>query len=521
MLAALCTAAMLAGCGLLPKAADQTQAGPSGGPTPSPSPTTSTSPPPTSPSPTSPTLAGDGLGQYYEQPVQWTECQQVFECARILVPLDYDEPDGETIELAVIKRPADDPASRVGSLIVNPGGPGGSGVEYAQNATSVFGEPLLDHFDIVGFDPRGVGESTPIDCVGDEELDQFIAADPDPDTSAEADTALRLLRDFTAGCEESSGALLAHVSTPEAARDVDVLRALIGDEKINYYGASYGTFLGATYAELFPDRVGRMVLDGAIDPTLTPRESALGQAEGFQTALRAYVEDCVQQPDCPVGTDVEAGLERINDFFEQVDRQPISGDGERELTEGYAVVGVWLPLYVEDYWPLLSRALSAAFDGDGALLLQLADYYTDRGPSGFTGNVIEANYAVNCLDRPESASIAEIQRSIPAYERASSVFGSMAAWFSLGCSNWPVKADHPMPQIDAAGADPILVVGTTRDPATPYKGAIALANQLESGVLLSRDGDGHTAYMAGNPCIDETIEAYLVDGVVPPDGKQC
>lgn len=498
-------------------------ADPGAQPSPTATTATKTTPPAT---PTQPPAAGlaprdPALKPYYSQQVSWQECKQIFECAEVEVPLDYREPQGETLTLSIIKHAANDAESRVGSLLVNPGGPGGSGVQYVENSSSVFGERLLDSFDIVGFDPRGVGASTPVDCLSDSELDAFIASDPDPDSAAEVSTTLALLRDFTAGCQRSSGDLLGHVSTVEAARDMDVLRALVGEQQINYFGASYGTYLGATYAELFPKRVGRMVLDGAVDPSMGPEQMSLVQAGGFQTALRAYVTDCVAQTDCPLGTDVDAGLARITDFFDQLDAAPIAGDGQRQLTQGYAVIGVWLPLYVKTYWPILTNALTAAFEGEGAQLLQLADYYTSRGATGFTDNSNEAIYAVNCLDHPQQVSVADVERSIPRFEQASPVFGRLFAWGALACSQWPVRASEPQPVIDAAGAEPILVVGTTRDPATPYAWAVALADQLASGVLLTRDGDGHTAYHVGSACIDEAVESYLVEGAVPPDGKKC
>ena len=461
------------------------------------------------------------LRRYYLQVVRWRDCQQVFLCARVRVPLDYADPKGQTITLSVIKRPADDTDQRVGSLLVNPGGPGASGVRYVEGARSAFGRPLLERFDIVGFDPRGVGASTPVDCVPDAQLDTLIASDPDPDTTAEVKTSLRLLRRFGEGCRRRSGDLLAHVSTVEVARDMDILRALAGDRRLNYLGASYGTYLGAVYAELFPRRVGRMVLDGAVDPSVGSQQRNLVQAASFQKALRAYVADCVQRSGCPLGTDVDAGLDRISAFFDQLDAQPISGDGRRELSEGYAVLGVWLALYVKSYWPILTNALTAAFQGDGAQLLRLADYYTRREATGFPDNSNEVIYAVNCLDRPGRATLGSVERSVPRFEKASPVFGRIFAYGSLACVDWPAKAAEPAPRINAAGAAPILVVGTTRDPATPHEWAVALARQLQSGVLLSRRGDGHTGYLMGNACIDDTVESYLVDGTVPPDAKIC
>jgi pimeloyl-ACP methyl ester carboxylesterase len=518
-LALFSAALVLAACGLLPKAADQLGGHPPRGRASSPGSATSPQPGASAASPTLPNQVG--LAKYYHQHVDWQPCNSGFQCARIAVPLDYAKPNGAAISLAIVKRPAGDPSQRIGSLLVNPGGPGASGIQYAEAATSIFSQGLLDHFDIVGFDPRGVGQSSPIHCISNARLDQLIAYDPDPQTPAEVQRSIALLRQFAAGCQRRSGALLAHVSTPEAARDMDILRALVGDPKLDYFGASYGTYLGATYAQLFPKRVGRMVLDGAVDPALSPEQMSLVQAKGFQTALRSYVSYCVRQPDCPVGTSVTGALNRIAAFLDQVDRHPLPGDGQRQLTEGYAVLGIALPLYVRSYWPLLTSALRAGLAGDGSALLRLADAYTSRGPNGFTDNSNEVIYAVNCLDHPDRMSVAAIERSIPRFDRASSVFGSIFAWGALACAHWPVHAEQPVPKISAPGAPPILVIGTTRDPATPYQEAVALARELKSGVLLTRNGDGHTAYMSGNTCIDSTVDAYLISGTVPPNGKRC
>jgi pimeloyl-ACP methyl ester carboxylesterase len=511
-------ALLIAGCSIVdPPGDDQPIADPTSSTPPSgrPSEPTLTTTPNTEP------LSGQGISKYYNQKVDWADCGSGFLCATILVPLDYAKPDGQSITLSVVKRPADDQDAREGSLLVNPGGPGGSGVSYAEHADSVFDQTLLDHFDIIGFDPRGVGESTPIDCLDDAGLDRLLAADPDPDTPAEVTANTDLLRNFGQQCLKHSGALLGHVSTVEAAKDMDILRALVGDRQINYFGASYGTYLGATYANLFPTRVGRMVLDGAVDPALEPHQAGLTQAKGFQTALDAYVDDCIGQPHCPLGGDREAALQKISELLDQLDQHPLPTDDVRRLTEGLGYLGIILPLYVKDYWPVLTQGLTQAFDGNGSVLLALADAYANRGPDGYKDNSDEVIYAVNCLDHPETISVAQVRRSIPAYERAASVFGRVFAWSEYGCSQWPIKPTTPVAPIHAKGAAPIVVVGTTRDPATPYREAVALASQLDSGVLLSRDGDGHTAYGMGNSCIDNTIDTYLVDGAVPPDGKRC
>ncbi len=459
------------------------------------------------------------LGEFYRQKVSWKDCGGN-RCARIRVPLDYDKPQGRSITLSVLKVPALAKSQRVGSLIVNPGGPGGSGVDYASNASSYFGSELRQAFDIVGFDPRGVGRSTPVQCLPDSRLDAFIASDPDPDTAAEVRRANRLLAEFGAGCVEESGKLASHVSTVEAARDIDILRAVVGDDRLSYFGASYGTFLGATYAELFPKRVGRMVLDGALDPSVSSLELNLVQARGFETALRAYVGACVDQGDCFLGGSVDEGVTRIRELLDDVERQPLPAGG-RPLQAGNAVLGIWMPLYNQDYWPILDAALKAAIDGDGSTLLSLSDAYVSRGPNGYVDNSLEALYAVNCLDHDDAIPASEVSTYLPRFEEASPTFGAIFAYSLSSCEQWPISTGRVPEEINAVGAAPILVIGTTRDPATPLEWAEALADQLESGVLIRRDGDGHTGYNAGNSCVDSAVESYLVSGKVPKRTLDC
>lgn len=486
------------------------------------------SPTPRGPAPTTTPKPGatrpptPALEPFYSQTLDWSRCEDDFECATLTVPLDYHHPGGDTIELALLKVPAGDPGARIGSLVVNPGGPGAPGTSYAASASRVFRKTLRDHFDIVGFDPRGVGGSEPVDCLTDEQLDAYLASDPDPDTPDEVDAFAAQVEEFGAGCRQRSGALAAHVSTIEAARDMDVLRAALGESTLTYYGASYGTKLGATYADLFPEKSGRLVLDGAVDPALGSVASARSQARGFETALRAYVTNCVETTDsCFLGSSVDEGLARIRQFLDDVDAAPLPTSSDRELTEGLAVYGIVLPLYDRDYWYLLSQGLKSAFGGDGTTLLLLADAYASRGRDGFTDNLIEANYDINCLDTPDARTPAQVEALLPSFEQAAPTFGSSSAWSLTGCSGFTARAADKPRQPRAAGAPPIVVVGTTRDPATPYQQAVALARELESGVLVSRDGDGHTGYNSGNECVDEAVEGYLVDGTVPEDGLSC
>lgn len=468
----------------------------------------------------------DSLAPFYDQELAWEACppgdyeDDAAECTTLTVPVDYAEAGGDTIDLALLRLPAEGEA--VGSLVVNPGGPGARGTSYAAAAGRILGGDLLANLDVVGFDPRGVGRSAPVDCLTDAELDAFTEADPSPDDPTEAAAYASAQEDFFAGCAARTGDLLGHVSTVEAARDMDVLRAALGDPRLVYLGASYGTDLGATYAELFPERVGRMVLDAGVDPSLGAVDEAIGQAGGFETALRSYVGNCTENiSGCYLGDDLQGGLDTISDLLDRVQEEPLPTTGDRELSGGLAFYGLVFPLYSEDLWPLLDQALRAALDGDGTALATLADLYLSRTDGSYADNSAEAIYAVRCLDDPTSVPVEDVPDLVPAFEEASPTFGETFAWGMVGCQGVTVEAAEPRPEIDAAGAAPIMVVGTTRDPATPYEWSVALAEQLESGVLVTRDGDGHTGYGQGDACVDAAVEDYLLDGTAPEEDLRC
>ncbi len=490
-------------------------------------PTTTAAPAPSGPAAS--TAVPAALTRFYAQRPAWTRCPDDedesavagAECTTIEVPLDYAAPAAGTIRLALDRVPATDRANRAGSLLVNPGGPGGSGLDYAKAADRILGAKVRARYDVVGFDPRGVGQSTPVKCLTDSQLDTFIGTDPDPESPTEIAESEQQAQQLADGCRAESARLLPHVGTPDAARDMDVIRAVVGDPKLTYLGKSYGTYLGAVYAGLFPSRVGRLVLDGAIDPSLTSDQLDLGQAAGFQTAVEAFLADCVRQGDCPLGDTVAQAQSRLAELLDEVQREPLPTGTERELTGGQAFLGVVAPLYDREAWPTLRSALAELVQGRGDTLLAIADLYSDRGPDGYTSNANEAIYAVNCLDRPDDDTVAQVRAQLPAFQRASPVFGAALAWSSLPCGDWPVKSGTRPGPIAAAGAPPILVVGTTRDPATPYAWSQSLARQLTSGVLLTREGDGHTAYFMGNECIDTKVEAYLLNGTPPADETRC
>ncbi len=465
------------------------------------------------------------LTSFYEQRPVWEPCG-ADQCTTVEVPLDYTQPELETISLHVVRRPADDQGDKVGSMLVNPGGPGAAGSSVASNARGYFGSALLRHFDIVGFDPRGTGRSAPVDCLSDTDLDDYLAVDAEPSTRSESRAFVQEVRELASGCQRLSGRLASHISTKEAARDMDVLRAVLDERVISYFGFSYGTELGATYAELFPERVGRFVLDGGVDPTLSVRDATLTQARGFETALRAYVANCLDVTDsCFLGDSVDEGVQRIRDFIDELDSRPLDTSSDRRpLTQALGITGIITPLYSREAWVALSQALRAAFDGDGSALLFFADQYSGRESDGsYDSNLMEAFPAISCLDDPSGVAPAQVPAEYPAFEEASPTFGRAFAWSLITCRDWPTARglDREPLVIDAAGAPPIVVVGTTRDPATPLEESQALAAQLESGVLVTRDGDGHTGYFSGNDCVDEAVESYLIEGQVPQDGLIC
>jgi len=472
-------------------------------------------------SPADTTGVPDQLSNYYRQTIGWTDCGNGFQCGSINVPLDYSQPNGTTIRISVVRKPATDTAHRIGSLLLNPGGPGGSGIDYARSAR-VVSPAIAARFDLVGFDPRGVGQSTGVHCLNDTQMDAFLNVPPDPSTDAERAGEVNQAKFFAAQCEKNSAALLPFVGTVNAARDMDVLRGVLGDDKLYYLGKSYGTYLGATYADEFPQRVGRLVLDGAIDPSLPAEQLNLTQATAFDAALRQFAADCATHGDCPLGTHAEAAVTKLKTWVDGLDATPITGDATRKLTESLAITGIAVAMYDQSWWPDLRAALTKAFAGDGSTLLSMADIYNNRVGGHYQSNEAEANFAINCVDHPgEAGSPAQVEQKLPTYEKAAPFFGQMVAWSALPCAYWAAQPDTTPHKVTAKGAAPILVVGTTRDPATPYAWAQGLADQFDSGNLLTMNGDGHTAYLRGSTCINSAVDAYLLSGTVPKAGTVC
>ncbi|MBF0686170.1 MAG: alpha/beta fold hydrolase [Cellulomonas sp.] len=461
------------------------------------------------------------LARFYDQVLEWTTCGDE-QCADATVPLDWEDPGGETITIALRRAPASS-GSPVGSLLVNPGGPGRSAIDTIGFFRQIVSRDVLAAYDLVAFDPRGVQHSSPVTCVDPAGLDELTAWVPDWSTDAGIAEAIARNGEFGEACLDRTGPLLGHVDTRSAARDMDVLRASLGDEALTFLGFSYGTELGATYAALFPERVGRFVLDGALDPTLDSGQVAAGQAAGFESALRAYVTDCQAAAACPLDGDVDDGLAQIARMFDRVRANPLPTGTDRELTSSLAFSGVAAALYAQSSWPLLTQALTKAIDaGDGSVLLQLADSYYGRAADGtYASNQNEAFSAILCLDDRPSSDPDDMRADAAAVAAVAPTVGQFFSYGGASCAQWPVPAVGSLDSYAAEGAAPILVVGTTNDPATPYAWAQSLSELLSSAVLLTYEGEGHTAYGRSNRCVKDAVDTYLLTGQPPADGTTC
>jgi len=460
------------------------------------------------------------LADFYDQQLDWKKCD-AGQCSTLTVPLDYDDPSGKTIELALARHEAD--GTPIGSLLINPGGPGASGVDFLQSFLGEATSTLKKSFDLVGFDPRGIQRSSPIECVDAQEMDRITALDPDTSTDAGLQDMIDESAKFSNACLDRSGPVFGHVDTISAAKDLDVMRAVLGDDVLHYLGFSYGTKLGATYAALFPDRAGRLVLDGALDPTLTEGAIESGQAAGFEGALRAYVADCLKGSSCPLTGSVDNGMQQIRALLDRAKTSPLDTGTDRELTQALAFSGIAVTLYSQSFWSALTQGLTAAIrQGDGSILLSFSDVYYDRAEDGtYSTNSTEAFRAVNCLDDRSSTDVDDMRAQAAEITKVAPTVGSFFSYGGTSCGDWSVPEVGSLDDYSAQGAPPILVVGTTNDPATPYKWAQSLATTLSSGVLLTYEGEGHTAYRAENTCIAKVVDAYLVDGTVPDDGTRC
>ena len=463
-------------------------------------------------------------------PVEWGECETSddydvagWECGTVEVPLDYADPSGRTITIALTRAPATDDATRIGSLFVNPGGPGGSGIETVHYLVDELPENVKARFDIVGFDPRGVGASTAVDCVDDKAKDAEADLDPTPDTPAEVTALANRLAESSKACAAAQGDLLPYLGTVNAARDLDRLREAVGDEGLTYLGFSYGTTLGATYAGLFADKARALVLDGATDPASgmsTEGEQSTGWYgdQDFDGAFSRFAEACQAATECAAQPGAETLLEQVRTNVEKapIPAAAVESEDGRKLTSGLLETGVASGLYDAASWPFLAVALKDAAAGDGSVMIRLADNLNRRGPDGEWDNLFDAFRAVACADFPARPTTAEVKAEL-----------TKAAGEELpadvpnpSCTGWPETAEA-LPAVKPVGtATPVLVIGTRGDPATPYDNAPAMVDRLQDAALLTWEGDGHTAFPKTD-CINAAVTGYLIDLEVPEDGASC
>lgn len=473
------------------------------------------------------------LATYYTQDLSWGECDysrqdqdaaENLDCARVSVPVDYTNPGaGDTfVEVARLSSAEGDPR---GTLFLNPGGPGGSGVDMMLSASFFASAPVRDNYDIVGFDPRGVDRSDGIECLTDREMDEWRAEPAFEPGTETVDDMRATYAEIGAKCHEKSSPVVAHMDTQSVAKDLDVMRAVFDQPATHYLGFSYGTEIGATYAHLFPQRTGRFVLDGGVDPTMDERAVTLDQAKGFEDNLRHWVQDCQASNNrCAVGTDdVAAGMKRVQDLLAEVSEEDITVSDGRRITAVNALEGILVPLYSTASYPQLNSALEKAFDGDFDELMGYSDSNHGRNSSGeYTSNVSEAFTAVSCLDTvSRNVSDQDMARAAQTMAQEAPTFGPYLSYGDAACQGWP---DEPVEPLDSYTADTdqtLLVVGTTHDPATPYAWSESLADKLGNARLLTNDGWGHTAYVSGDSCIKDAVDNYLVSGTVPEQGATC
>jgi pimeloyl-ACP methyl ester carboxylesterase len=462
------------------------------------------------------------LSQYQTQELKWRDCYGNYQCSSLLVPIDYADLSVGAFSLALLRYQALDQDRRIGSLVVNPGGPGSSGVDYAYSAEYIVSPEILERFDIVGFDPRGVGESAAIKCLNDAETDASFAADPKPDDEAEFALFISDARDYFAKCSENTENL-TNYSTLNSARDLEILRSALGDEQLNFLGKSYGTYLGTLYAELFPESVGRFVLDGAVDPNSNNREAVLGQAIGFESALNAFISNCLNSSSCALTGDLQSARNQVIDLLTNTAITPLESKSGREVTEGLVLLGIASALYdSESGWPVLRDAFKEATLGSGTSFLTLADQYAGRQENGkYLSNENDALQVISCLDQNELETVSTFKKGVAEFAKRAPIFGPYLAYAGLACRYFPNLSSVEQIEIKSLKTKPILIVGTTRDPATPYKWAQSLAKIFEGSILITLDGDGHAGHGRGSTCVDSAVDRYLLTGATPKSELFC
>ena len=453
------------------------------------------------------------LNKYQHQSLRWNSCYDSFQCTTLRVPVDYENIDSRFFTLQVLRHLASDQRNRIGSLVVNPGGPGGSGFDYAYNAETIVSTQILAKYDIVGFDPRGVNGSEPIRCLTDKEEDEFLSKDGRATNPAQVAELVAISKDFAQKCATAAGSKLGHYSTLEGAKDMELLRLALGEKKLDYLGKSYGTYLGTLYAALYPENIGRMVLDGALDPTLSLPEQNKVQATGFDLALKDFI-----------AKEKVFTASEIQNLINRSELRPLITTQNRKLTQALLITALAASLYDnKDGWPRLSKALTQAIrQANPQQLLDIADEYNRRDNFGkFIDNQNDISIMITCADWPITDSLATMTQDAKSYAKKAPVFGPFLAFAGLPCKYWKAQPQVPKVNLTNIKTPPILIIGVTRDPATPYQWAVALAKQIPNSTLLTYDGEGHTGHGRGSSCIDSKVDTFFLTGKPPISAQVC
>ncbi|CAN5465780.1 alpha/beta hydrolase [soil metagenome] len=464
------------------------------------------------------------VAPYYHQTLTWKDCGKRQQCATATAPMDWDNPSKATdVSLALTRASAT--GSRLGSLFVNPGGPGASGYDLVHDDLDFAASKTLQkRYDVIGWDPRGVGRSTPVTCYDDKKLDEFIygvAKNPVNSPSWVAEVTGQA-KDFAASCLTNTGPALEFVDTQSTVHDLDMLRAVVGDKKLNYLGYSYGSDIGMYYTDRFAQKVGHVVLDGSTDSTLSIFDINLTQSTGFEDSLKAYLADCPSTKNCPFPGSVDDSLAKISALYDKLTATPIDAPDGRVLDQNVLDTAINSALYDESSWPYLSDMFTEIRKGTTDTAFLLADSYNGRNTDGtYKDNSLEAFIAIGCLDYPTETDSAVIASQNARLVEAAPTLTRRSVIGDVTCENWPFHNRAAPPVVKGVGAAPILILSSTGYPATPYQWGVALSKQLESAHLVTRHGEGHTAYNRGIPCIDNTCDRYFVSGTVPKNDPDC
>lgn len=472
--------------------------------------------------PFAPSSAADVLAPYFEQTLQWRTCAYA-QCATLRVPLDYTNLELGDIAIAV-SRTRHTGSSFQGSIVVNPGGPGSPGLDFAKYAAQEIAPAVAKEFDFIGFDPRGVGKSAPVTCMTSKQTATWLSMDSTPDTPVETAAVMKAAEKIGQGCLKYSPRIATKVGTPFATADLDLLRSALGEEKLNWLGFSYGTSLGTSYIQAFPNRVGRFVLDGAVDPALNGMQLSLGQSQGFQQAFQNYAQQCINLAPCSIGTTRAGITARVNTLLARLDTRPLSTKDGTPLTQSLGMSAILTAMYSTDMWELLTEALKSAYKGDGTGLLELSWMGSDQtGPTTFGSNMQSAYYAIDCWDLPATPGVAGLASAAQQWAKNALIpeIAKSMSWSNAPCSRWFAHALNQPAAASSTTTAPILIIGTRFDPATPYAWARALNKQLATSTLLTYGGNGHTAFGGGSTCIDSSVDSYLLHGLMPSPGKAC